>query len=149
MEKLELPQSSLDLIYSSLAFHYIRDLRQLVKTVHDRLHPGGKLVFIVEHPIFMASTRPGWIDEQDGRKRWPVDHYAVEGERRTDWLAEGVIKYHRRLSTIVNILIEAGFALNSLEEWRPSSEQIEAWPALAEELERPMLLIVSATRLTA
>ncbi|MBB5700247.1 SAM-dependent methyltransferase [Ochrobactrum daejeonense] len=149
MEVLELPQASFDLVYSSLAFHYIRDLRRLLKTIHDALRPGGDLVFTIEHPIFMAPSKPGWIEEKDGRKRWPVDQYAVEGERRTDWLADGVIKHHRRLSTTVNMLIDTGFSLGSLEEWRPSPDQIGAWPALAEELERPMLLIVSATRLTA
>jgi hypothetical protein len=43
-------------------------------------------------------------------------------------------------------LIKAGFAIANLEEWRPSEEQIAAWPALVDELERPMLLIVSANK---
>ncbi len=89
---------------------------------------------------------PGWIVDEDQNKHWPVDHYAIEGERRTNWLADGVIKYHRRLSTTVNALLEAGFDINSLEEWRPTSAQIEAMPALRDEVERPMLLIVSARR---
>lgn len=144
MEELELPKASFDLVYSSLAFHYIRDFPRLLKTIHAALRSEGRFVFTIEHPIFMAPHAPGWIEESNGQKRWPVDHYAVEGERRTDWLADGVIKYHRRLSTTVNALIEAGFAINRLEEWRPSPEQIAAWPALSEEMERPMLLIVSA-----
>ncbi|UWF59065.1 class I SAM-dependent methyltransferase [Brucella sp. 2716] len=145
MERLELPEASFDLVYSSLAFHYIRDFPRLLKTIHAALRPEGRFVFTIEHPIFMASLAPGWIEESNGQKRWPVDHYAVEGERQTDWLAEGVIKYHRRLSTTVNALIEAGFAINRLEEWYPSPEQIAAWPALSEEMERPMLLLVSAS----
>ncbi|WP_139974924.1 class I SAM-dependent methyltransferase [Ochrobactrum sp. CGA5] len=145
MEELELPEACFDLVYSSLAFHYIRDFPRLLKTIHAALRPGGRLVFTIEHPIFMAPFAPGWIEDSSGRKRWPVDHYAEEGERRTDWLAEGVIKYHRRLSTTVNALIETGFAINRLEEWRPSPEQIVAWPVLSEEMERPMLLIVSAS----
>lgn len=149
MEELELPEASFDLVYSSLAFHYIRDFPRLLKTIRAALRPEGRFVFTIEHPIFMAPLAPGWIEDQNGGKHWPVDHYAVEGERRTDWLAEGVIKYHRRLSTTVNALIDLGFAINRLEEWRPSAEQIEAWPGLSEEMERPMLLIVSASRQTA
>ena len=145
MEELTLPEAGFDLVYSSLAFHYIRDFPRLLKTIHAALRPEGRFVFTIEHPIFMAPLTPGWIEDQQGQKRWPVDHYAVEGERRTDWLAEGVIKYHRRLSTTVNALIDAGFSIHQMEEWRPSPEQIEAWPALSEEMERPMLLIVSAS----
>jgi len=145
MEELTLPEAGFDLVYSSLAFHYIRDFPRLLKTIHAALRPEGRFVFTIEHPIFMAPLTPGWIEDQQGQKCWPVDHYAVEGERRTDWLAEGVIKYHRRLSTTVNALIEAGFSIHQLEEWRPSPEQIEAWPALSEEMERPMLLIISAS----
>lgn len=145
MDELTLPEAGFDLVYSSLAFHYIRDFPRLLKTIHAALRPEGRFVFTIEHPIFMAPLTPGWIEDQQGQKCWPVDHYAVEGERRTDWLAEGVIKYHRRLSTTVNALIEAGFSIHQLEEWRPSPEQIEAWPALSEEMERPMLLIISAS----
>ncbi|MBB4093550.1 class I SAM-dependent methyltransferase [Brucella pecoris] len=145
MEALELPEARFDLVYSSLAFHYIRDFPRLLRTIHSALRAQSRFVFTIEHPIFMAPFAPGWIEESNGQKRWPIDHYAVEGERRTDWLAEGVIKYHRRLSTIINALIEAGFAINRLEEWRPSPDQIAEWPALSEEMERPMLLIVSAS----
>ncbi|MFC7065596.1 class I SAM-dependent methyltransferase [Brucella rhizosphaerae] len=146
METLELPEARFDLVYSSLAFHYIRDFPRLLNTIHQALRPGSHFIFTIEHPIFMAPLKPGWIVDEDQSKHWPVDHYSVEGERRTDWLAEGVIKYHRRLSTTVNALIEAGFAVKNLEEWRPTPAQIEAMPALRDEVERPMLLIVSASR---
>ena len=146
LETLELPEAHFDLVYSSLAFHYIRDFTRLLNTIHRALRPGSHFIFTIEHPIFMAPLKPGWIVDENQDKYWPVDHYSVEGERRTDWLADGVIKYHRRLSTTVNALLEAGFAINSLEEWRPTSAQIEAMPALRDEVERPMLLIVSASR---
>ncbi|KYB45736.1 SAM-dependent methyltransferase, partial [Brucella anthropi] len=146
MEALELPEDRFDLVYSSLAFHYIRDFPRLLTTISRALRANGQFIFTIEHPIFMAPTKPGWMEGENGQKHWPIDHYAVEGERRTDWLADGVIKYHRRLSTTVNALIKAGFTIASLEEWRPSEEQIAAWPALVDELERPMLLIVSANK---
>ncbi len=72
--------------------------------------------------------------------------YAVEGERRTDWLAKGVVKYHRTVATTLNSLIEAGFSIRRVGEFAPSAKQIEDMPALAEELERPMILMISAQR---
>src|SRR3954470_9471658 len=60
MESLDLPEASFDLAYSSLALHYIPDLKKLLTTIHRALVPGGHLIFSIEHPIFMAPTHPGW-----------------------------------------------------------------------------------------
>ena len=70
--------------------------------IHDALVPGGHLVFTIEHPIFMAAAHPRWTADEDGRKTWPVNGYSVEGERRTDWFARGVLKHHRTLGTTLN-----------------------------------------------
>jgi SAM-dependent methyltransferase len=145
LQTLELPPGSFDFAYSSLAFHYIEDFGRLVGETHQALTPQSHFVFTIEHPVYMASRRPGWRIE-DGQKTWPVDHYSVEGPRKTDWLAKGVVKYHRTIATTLNTLMEQGFTLQHLEEWRPTAEQIAANPELAEELERPMFLIVHARR---
>lgn len=146
LETLALPAGAFDLAYSSLAFHYVVAFEPLVATLFRALRPGGRLVFTIEHPIFMASSRPGWLETADGRRTWPVDHYAIEGERHTDWLAPGVVKQHRMLGTTLTTLIGAGFAIRHVEEWRPTEAQIAAMPTLAEELDRPMLLLVAAER---
>lgn len=144
IETLELPPDAFDLAYSALTFHYIRDFDRLLKTIATALRPSSHLVFTIEHPIYMAASHPHWQLDEDGRKTWPVNGYATEGERRTDWFTKGVVKYHRRIATTVNALIGAGFAILRLEEFAPSAEQIAATPALQEELERPMMLLVSA-----
>lgn len=146
LERLDLAAASFDLAYSSLAFHYIEDFGRLTRTVHQALLPGAHFIFTIEHPIFMAPTRPGWVVDNEGRRTWPVDRYAIEGRRVTDWLAKGVVKQHRTIGTTLNMLIASGFAIRHVEEWAPTAEQIEATPDLAEELDRPMLLIVSAQR---
>lgn len=146
LETLALPEAAFDLAYSALAFHYVADFAQLIRTVHRALVPGGRLVFTIEHPIYMAAAHPRWWTDEDGRKTWPINRYAVEGERRTDWFAKGVLKHHRRIGTTLNTLIEAGFAIGHVEEFAPTPEQISENPDLAEELERPMMLLVSAVR---
>jgi len=146
LETLELPAGAFDLAYSSLAFHYIADFPRLARMVFQALVPGGQLVFTIEHPIYMASHHPGWRVLQDGQKIWPVDHYAVEGVRRTDWLAKGVVKYHRTLGTTLNTLIEAGFAVRKVLEWHPTEAEIAAQPALAEEMDRPMMVVIAPGR---
>ncbi|QHD08529.1 class I SAM-dependent methyltransferase [Pseudomonas sp. R76] len=146
LEQLDLPAGAFDLAYSSLAFHYIVDLKGLFERLHQALVPGGRLVFSIEHPIFMAPRNPGWLVDDQGRKSWPVDGYQLEGPRVTNWLAEGVIKQHRTLGTLLNLLIQAGFTLSHVEEWGPSEADLKARPELAEEQERPMMLLVSAQR---
>lgn len=146
LEMIELPAAAFDLAYSALTFHYIRDFSRLVRMVHQALVPGGHIVFTIEHPIFMAAVHPHWIADEDGRKTWPVNCYSIEGERQTDWFAKGVIKYHRTIGTTLNTLIRAGFRILAVEEFAPSPEQITQTPELEEELERPMMLLVSAQR---
>jgi len=146
LEKLDLPDAAFDLAYSSLAFHYIVDLKGLFARIHQALVPGGRLVFSIEHPIFMAPRQPGWLLDEQGRKRWPVDSYQLEGPRVTNWLADGVIKQHRTVGTLLTLLIQAGFTLTHVDEWGPSEADLKARPALAEELERPMMLLVAAHR---
>lgn len=146
LDRLELPEASFDLIYSALTFHYVEDFGRLMNMLHRALTPGGDLVFTIEHPIFMAAAHPKWTQDEDGRKTWPVNGYSKEGLRRTDWFTEGVVKHHRTLATTLNTLIDAGFSLRRIEEFAPTSEQIEAMPELAEEMERPMMAMILATK---
>lgn len=146
LETLDLPVAAYELAYSSLAFHYVEDFGRLVRTVRQALIPGGRFVFTIEHPIYMAPANPGWSKADDGRMSWPVDGYSVEGRRVTDWLAKGVVKYHRTIATTLNTLITAGFAIRSVVEFAPTADQIAGDPRLVPEIERPMILIVSTER---
>jgi len=146
LEDAELPAASFDFAYSSLAFHYIVDFARLMRTIHRALVPGARFVFSIEHPIYMAPALPAWLADAEGRKTWPVNHYAMEGPRVTDWLANGVVKQHRTMATTLNTLIDTGFTIRHIAEWAPSAEQIAARPDLGELLERPMLLLMAAQR---
>lgn len=146
LERLALPAASFDCAYSALALHYIEDLAGLLATVHRALVPGASLVISVEHPIYTAPTRPGWVVDAEGRRTWPVDRYLVEGPRVTDWLASGVVKRHRTIGTYLGLLIRLGFTIAHVEEWGPTEEQVAAQPELAEERDRPMFLLIAARR---
>lgn len=146
LETLELPEAAFELAYSALAFHYIADFGRLAHTVFRALVPGSAFVLSIEHPIYMASAQPDWVVREDGARSWPVDGYAREGVRRTDWLAPGVTKHHRTLGTTLNTLIATGFTLRAIQEWSPTPKQVADTPALAEEMDRPMMALIAATR---
>ena len=146
LETLDLRAESFDLAYSSLALHYVEDFGRLIGEVSRALVAGGHFVFSIEHPIYMASIKPGWLAREDGGRTWPVDHYAIEGARVTDWLMKGVRKQHRTLGTTLNALIDAGLAVRRVVEWSPTPQQVAAQPSLADELERPMMALVASRK---
>lgn len=135
-----------DLVYSSLAFHYLVDLPAVFGRVAQALKPGGRFVFSVEHPIMTAPRHQKWGQDESGLPVWPVGAYLDEGERVTDWLAEGVVKQHRTLATYLNLLIGLGLSLRHVEEWGPTPEQIAAEPDWARERERPAFLLIAAEK---
>jgi SAM-dependent methyltransferase len=144
LEAFEPAPHSVDLVHSSLAFHYIEKLDRLFGAIHQALSPGGRLVFSVEHPIFTAPSAPGWTVDGAGRKVWPVDGYQIEGPRTTRWLGRDVVKQHRTVGTYVTLLLRAGFTIDHLEEWAPTLEQVEARPDWAEERQRPTFMLMAA-----
>lgn len=146
LENLTLPANSCELVYSSLALHYLPDVAPLFATVYQALTPGGTLLFSAEHPIYTAPPQQSWLEDENGQKRWPVSHYQQEGERISNWFADGVKKQHRKLSTWINLLVAAGFIIEHLDEWGPTAEQIAAQPALDEEKERPMIFLLRARK---
>ncbi|TMW70896.1 class I SAM-dependent methyltransferase [Alteribacter natronophilus] len=147
LEDFEYESDTYDVIISSLAFHYVRDFRQLCHSLYKALKPGGTLVFSVEHPIFTSRAEQDWFYSEDGRRlHWPVDRYQEEGERRTNFLAEDVVKYHRTVSTYIESLLQAGFLIRSVKEPAPSQERILENSEWQDEARRPMFLIVSAAK---
>jgi ubiquinone/menaquinone biosynthesis C-methylase UbiE len=81
MENLTLPDASFDLVYSSLALHYLEDFTSICAAICRLLVSGGHLVFSVEHPIFTAPSHPGWRTDADGSRVWPLDSYQLEEKR--------------------------------------------------------------------
>ncbi|MBC3249898.1 class I SAM-dependent methyltransferase [Serratia fonticola] len=146
LEALLLPAASFDLVYSSLTLHYIEDLGKLFATVYQALLNGGEFIFTAEHPIYTAPKHQGWLVDEAGQKSWPINGYQQEGQRISNWLAEGVIKQHRMLGTYINLLVQQGFTIRYLNEWGPSAQQIADNPALDEEKERPMIFILAVQK---
>ena len=144
LDQVHLDDERYDLVYSSLALHYLDDLDRLFGVVSACLGDRGAFVFSVEHPVVTAPTSPAFVQSSDGRQVWPLDGYFDEGERITDWLAPGVRKVHRTIETYLTSLIGEGFVVKHLVEWKPSPEQITENPEWGVERQRPAFLLVSA-----
>ncbi|KQO75314.1 class I SAM-dependent methyltransferase [Rhizobium sp. Leaf262] len=147
IEDIGFPAQSFDIVLSSLALHYVRDLDATFKMVFDVLKPQGAFVFSIEHPVFTALEKQDWYYGKDGKVlHWPLDNYQQEGERHSNWMADDVVKYHRTVSSIVNGVIDAGFAIEQLAEPKADAALIAQRPDMANENRRPIFLMVAARK---
>ena len=147
IEEVDFPLESFDLVFSSLAIHYLTDFPAFVEKVRGWLKPGGDFVFSVEHPIFTAYGNQDWYyDEQGNILHFPVDRYFYEGQRQAVFLGEDVVKYHRTLTTYLDTLLTGGFALRRVVEAKPPERMLDI-PGMKDELRRPMMLLVAAVKL--
>jgi len=147
IEELTFRSEQFNLVISSLAFHYIKDFDTLCRNIYNWLQPGGKFLFSIEHPVFTAQGNQDWIYNKDGDKLyWPVDNYFLMGARETTFLGNTVLKYHRTITSYLRSIVQSGFKINACVEPEPSTEMLENFPAMGDELRRPMMLIISAEK---
>lgn len=134
-----------DVVVSSLALHYVEDFPGVVKKVYNLLTPGGTFIFSQEHPLLTCKV--AWIKDENGEKTGVhIANYGVEGLRELTWFVDGVKKYHRMFSTVINALSENGFIIKKVIEPMPSEELLREHPEYKSELHKPLFLIVKAEK---
>lgn len=148
MQDLGLPPASFDLVASSLALHYVADYAALVQNVAGWLRPRGRFVFSVEHPMKTAPRFQdvGWVEDPSGNTHWPLEGYCEEGARERSWFASGVVKYHRKVATLVNDLVAAGLSVERLDEPEETLEPGRREPAFPLHRHRPAVLVIGAAK---
>lgn len=145
LETAELGQAEFDLVFSSLAVHYIADFDALCARIRRALKPEGAFVFSMEHPVFAARANPEFMADAEGYQVAAVNDYLREGQRLTNWIADGVVKYHRLIATTINTLQSHGLALERIEEWSATDADIAAHPEWAAERYQPMFLLFATS----
>ena len=147
MTDIETLGEKFDLIYSSLAFHYVEDFDTFAKMMYNCLNSGGQLLFSQEHPIITATVdgKGHFNNDKNGNRiSYTFLDYHRTGKRVTTWYVDGVVKYHRTFSDIINALTNAGFVIEQVVEPLPEQWAIEKLPTMAKEYIKPNFLIVKA-----
>lgn len=106
---------SFDGVATNITFTDLADLEGVLRAVDRVLVPGGWFAFAALHPCFESPHARS--AEVDGRLVRQVNRYFEEGlwrSRNTESLIG--VRYHRRLSTILNAVIDAGLVIEHLEE---------------------------------
>lgn len=146
VDDYDYPADTYDCVVSNLVLHYVSDLDAVYKNIYKTLKSGGILLLNIEHPVFTAGVNEDWVYDSDGKPLyWPIDNYFYPGERTTNFLEQNVTKQHHTLTQIIMGLLGAGFKLEAVEEAMPSAEMIDI-PGMADEMRRPMMLLVKAVK---
>jgi 2-polyprenyl-3-methyl-5-hydroxy-6-metoxy-1,4-benzoquinol methylase len=114
---------SVDIVVSQMAIMDIPDHRAMFQAVRRVLKRRGAFVFSLLHPCFEAPfhmpNQPQFLVDADGQPiAYMIHRYKDEGL----WQSGGtgvrghMGAYHRRLSTLINDLLAAGFLLERLDE---------------------------------
>jgi 2-polyprenyl-3-methyl-5-hydroxy-6-metoxy-1,4-benzoquinol methylase len=146
VEDFDAPLESRDLVVSSLALHYVEDLKGVLQKVFGWLSPMGKLIFSVEHPVYMAAASESWLRSRNGRMCWAMTDYFTEGRRVVHWLGHSVVKHHRTLQSIVSALVGAGFSIETIAEPQLVRPMEPLCADLIQENSRPVFLFVGAVK---
>ena len=136
-----------DVAISSLALHYVEDFQGVVKNIYRLLCDGGIFIFSQEHPLTTCYSGTGdrWTRDENGNKIYAnLANYCVEKRNESTWFVEGVQRYHRMFSTIVNTLVDGGFKILRIEESYPTEEIAQKHPEYRDLFHRPDFLFVKA-----
>lgn len=148
MEDIDTLTEKFDIVYSSLAFHYIEDYNKLLKDIYNRLNPNGVLIFSQESPINMATSKQSKDEknkiEINGKLYHLLSGYCKEGERMVFWNDTLVTKYHRTYASLVNGLIKNNFQINEIKDSYATKEAIQLCDKYKYQIDKPYFTFVSA-----
>ena len=123
----ELADCSFDLTVCSMALMNVVDIGGAFKELARVLKPGGHLVFSIPHPCY--PRRPGSHgvmreDDDDWLEYYLVGSYLDEGEYpmslpSADGEFHPVPTFHRTLTTLTTLLVDADFVIDGLIEPMP------------------------------
>lgn len=106
-----------------LALQNMQDMGAVFKEVARVLKPGGRFVFVLNHPTFRVLKRSSWgWDESTKQQYRRIDGYLSAAKVAVD-MAPGkskkseTISYHRSLQDFFKALSGAGLSVTRLEEW--------------------------------
>ena len=144
MNDLSEIKQEFDIILSSLAVHYIEDFDKLLRSIYKILKTDGLFIFSQEHPLTTALIKDDyWSKDNEGNiLHYNLTNYSLMGVRSTNWIVDNVIKYHRSFSSLINSLVDVGFAVEKVLEPLPDEEIMSHHPAYRKYYHKPDFLLI-------
>jgi SAM-dependent methyltransferase len=110
-----------DVAFSHLVAHVVDDLPFFLESVARHLVKGGHFVFSIPHPCFYNDYKKLFGSEYNYMKPMIKDiSFSITKDVKNR--ISGVPYHHKPLSSYINNLVSAGFALDGFDETYPSDE---------------------------
>lgn len=143
--EVPIADASVDAVVACLVFEHIEALDPALAEVARILRPGGRFLFLLNHPL-LQTPGSGWIDDQvldPPEQYWRIGAYLVEGDT-VEQVERGVFIrfFHRPLSRYVNTASELDLQLVRMEEPAPPQGFLDRAPEYLEAASIPRLLFL-------
>lgn len=146
---LPLASASCDAAVACLVFEHIDDVDQAIDEVSRILRPGGRFLFLLNHPL-LQTPGSGWIDDQmidPPEQYWRIGPYLPEAVTVEEVQKDVFIRFlHRPLSRYVNSLVRASLPLVNMQEPAPPPGFLAQAPWYAEAATVPRLLALTCQK---
>lgn len=118
--RLPFVAGSFDAAVACLVFEHITAFEQAIAEVARVLRPGGRFLFLLNHPL-LQTPGSGWIDDHIlGEQYWRIGPYLTEDSRVEEVDKNVWIPFiHRPLSRYINTLANRGLLVTYMEEPSP------------------------------
>jgi 2-polyprenyl-3-methyl-5-hydroxy-6-metoxy-1,4-benzoquinol methylase len=144
-----LGDGAFDVVVSNMVLQDLAGYEAALREFARVLRPGGRLIFSILHPCFSAPGC-GWIRNYRGdRLLWRSDNYFREGPYEQPWplgAPDGVIGYHRTLTSYFAAARRAGFSVDLLIEPKPSDEVLAKYPGFRDDLRMAHFIVFGCVK---
>lgn len=141
--------ASFDAAVACLVFEHISEVDQAIAEVARVLKPGGKFLFLLNHPL-LQTPESGWIDDHmvdPPEQYWRLGPYLVECHTNEEVHKDVFIEFiHRPLSRYLNSLADNGLVLTHMDEPAPPESFRAKSPSLEAASAIPRLLALHLER---
>ncbi|RJP73936.1 MAG: SAM-dependent methyltransferase [Candidatus Abyssobacteria bacterium SURF_17] len=143
---LSFPDACFDFAIATMSLMDTPDHEKVIREIWRIIKPGGSFQFSITHPCFQ-TPRWKWIYDESGKKVaiecgdyfFPPEHEVEEWmhsaappEVERQFGKFRIPVFRRTLSSWVNLLVDAGFVLERMEEPYADEETIRRYPQLAD-----------------
>ncbi len=159
------PEEKFDVALIVLAIQNIEDMRAAFVESAKLLKTGGRLVLVINHPVFRIPQNSSWQwDAQLGKQYRRIDSYMTDSKIKIDMApgksasaskfsksaAQNTVSFHRPLQSYFKAFNSAGLSVTRLEEWI-SHKQSQEGPRAKEEdrtrREIPLFMCIEARKI--
>ena len=149
-EAVDLPfgPAAFDAVIACLVFEHLEEPDDAIAEVARVLAPGGRFLFMLNHPLLQAPGS-GWVDDHILEEQyWRVGAYLTESIVDEEMEPGVVLPFvHRPLSRYVNAMADHGMFVDRMLEPAPPEGFLERAPGYTAAAEFPRLLVLRATRI--